>query len=173
VLFVAPGAPTEVELDGSAEVFGALNNPAACAELATDSVCVAGVKVSCGKADVEGGVKLGAAVEGCREVAPVLLVDEFCVCWLANTPFKWMLFVSDMIHLHVVTPRVDPRHPVNRTPRNASVKGEKGTKALCVRSFDTKLLHIASTNQRKTLGEKCSGASKVASWRLSLEISVR
>jgi hypothetical protein len=125
VLFVAPGAPTEVELDGSADVFGPLNNPAACAELATDSVCVAGVNVSCGKADVEAGVKVGAVVEGCREVAPVPLVDEFCVCWLANTPFKWMLFVSDMMHLRVVTPRVDPRHPVNRTPRNASVKGRK------------------------------------------------
>jgi hypothetical protein len=74
-------------LDGSAEVFGPLNNPAACAELATDSVCDAGVNVSCGSTDAEFD-DTNPGVSGCREVLLVLLADEFWVCWLSNPPFK-------------------------------------------------------------------------------------
>jgi hypothetical protein len=87
VPFVTPCAPTALELDGSAEVFGPLNNPAACAELATDSVCVAGVNVSFGNADAE-FADTNADVSGCREVVLVPLVDELWVCWLSNAPFK-------------------------------------------------------------------------------------
>jgi hypothetical protein len=87
VLFVTPCAPTALELDGSAEVFGPLNNPAACAELATDSVCEAGVNVSCGNADVE-LADTNANVSGCREVLVALLADELWACWLSSAPFK-------------------------------------------------------------------------------------
>jgi hypothetical protein len=102
VLFVTPCAPTAVPLDGSAEVFGAMNNPAACAEVTTDSVCEDGVNASCGNADVEIADVEIADVDGCRGVLPMPLVDELCVCWLSSPPFKLTMPATDMIHLQAM-----------------------------------------------------------------------
>jgi hypothetical protein len=97
VLFVVVCALDEVEVDGSAEVFGALNSPAACAVDADDTVWDEGVKLSCGKAEV------GVATS--REVPAALLDDEVCTCWvdcwLSGPAFKLAMLERDMIHLHV------------------------------------------------------------------------
>jgi hypothetical protein len=128
VLFVTPCAPTALELDGSAEVFGPLNNPAACAELATDSVCEAGVNVSCGNADAA-FADVNPGVSGCSEALEVLLVDALCVCWLSNPPFKSVrsVIVTDMNHLHVMTPpRRSRGASINRKPHlEMRCEGEK------------------------------------------------
>jgi hypothetical protein len=92
-------AEVEGEIEGSADVFGALNRPAACAVEADDSVWAEGVKLSCGNAEVEAAAS--------REVAVAPLDDEVCVCcvdcWLSEPAFKPTMLATDMIHLHVAT----------------------------------------------------------------------
>jgi hypothetical protein len=86
-----------VDVDGRAELFGALNRPAACAVEAEDTVCDEGVKLSCGSAEVD--------VATSRELPVVLFDDEVWVCcvdcWLSEPALRFTTLATDMIHLRV------------------------------------------------------------------------
>jgi hypothetical protein len=99
VLLDALCAFVGVDVDGRAELFGALNRPAACAVELADTVCDEGVKLSCGSAEVD--IATG------RELPAVLFDDEVCVCcvdgwgWLSEPALRFTTLATDMIHLRV------------------------------------------------------------------------